>query len=66
MSDIMANTPRIVREEKICKGCRDSIVGFDTNGYCEDCCCEDCGNTMGTENERALGQCEDCEMETGQ
>jgi hypothetical protein len=47
---------------KPCKGCGDEITGFGTAGYCEDCLCPDCGNTLDTENERAAALCEDCEM----
>ena len=51
------------KTKDICKGCEEPIVGFDTDGYCEDCLCPQCGTTLETDNERGLGICEDCESE---
>jgi hypothetical protein len=48
-----------------CKGCKEEIVGFDTNGYCEDCLCEECGTALHSEAERAAGICDDCEEQLG-
>jgi hypothetical protein len=48
--------------DRICKGCEALIVGFETDGYCEDCLCEDCGSTLEKENERGVHRCEECEM----
>lgn len=45
-----------------CKGCGDDIVGFASDGYCEDCLCTECGNTMSTEDERAATMCEECDI----
>jgi hypothetical protein len=46
---------------KKCTGCDEDIVGFETNGYCENCLCPECGNTLETENERGVMMCEECE-----
>lgn len=51
-----------VKPSESCKGCGELIVGFATNGYCEDCLCQECGNTLETRNERSMQICEDCEM----
>lgn len=51
-----------VKPSEPCKGCGEEIVGFASAGYCEDCLCPECGNTLETENERSLQICEDCEM----
>jgi len=44
----------------ICKGCGEPICGFDVNGYCEDCLCQNCGTTLETEDERAMQLCDGC------
>lgn len=46
-----------------CKGCCGEIVGFDIDGYCEDCLCTQCGTPLTTEEERADEICEECESE---
>ncbi len=46
---------------EICEGCGEEIVGFAVKGYCEDCICEECGETLGTEDERAVSMCRECE-----
>ncbi len=43
-----------------CKGCGDEIAGFDVDGYCEACLCDECGTTLGTEEEQAWELCNDC------
>ena len=48
---------------KKCKGCGQDIVGFETDGYCEDCLCPGCGNVIEDEEQRAMGMCEECEYE---
>jgi len=45
-----------------CKGCGGDIVGFASDGYCEDCLCSECGNTLSTEDERAATMCEECDI----
>ena len=54
--------PSMKRNIPPCKGCGEPINGFSTNGYCENCLCPDCGNTLDTENERAQQICEDCDQ----
>ncbi len=49
------------RERKICKGCGETIYGFDINGYCENCLCDECGSPLTTEDEQGIGLCEDCD-----
>lgn len=44
-----------------CKGCGAEIVGFDSDGYCEDCLCDNCGSPLVTENEQAMQLCEECD-----
>ena len=51
----------VMNTDVICKGCKEPIAGFNTNGYCEDCLCQDCGTELTTENERTMGICEECE-----
>ena len=46
---------------KICESCGNEIVGFDTDGYCENCLCLKCGTQLETENERAMCMCDECE-----
>ena len=46
-----------------CKGCGEDIVGFATDGYCEDCLCPNCGTTLDTEEQRGQGLCDDCQQE---
>lgn len=43
-----------------CIGCGELITGFNTDGYCENCLCSECGATLETETERATTVCEDC------
>ena len=50
-----------MKTEKKCKGCEELIVGFETEGYCEECLCYECATPLTTENERAMGICEECE-----
>jgi hypothetical protein len=45
----------------VCKGCKGEITGFDSDGYCEDCLCDECGSPLETETERAIGLCDDCD-----
>ena len=52
-----------LKENSTCKGCKEEIVGFPTAGYCENCLCTECGDTLETENERAVQICEYCESE---
>ena len=47
----------------ICNGCNEEIVGFATNGFCEDCLCTECGSTLASADERTTRICENCEEE---
>lgn len=49
------------RDDVPCKGCGAWTAGFKTNGYCEDCLCDECGTTLESEEERAMHMCFDCD-----
>lgn len=46
--------------KKKCKACGEDINGFDIQGYCENCICDECGTPLETENEQAACLCDEC------
>jgi len=47
--------------DDVCKGCGDIITSRDyADGYCSGCHCEECGNSLVTDNERGMSLCDDC------
>jgi hypothetical protein len=46
-----------------CKTCEQDIVGFDQEGYCEDCLCSECGQGLDHDYEVAAQICGYCSME---
>ena len=53
----MSGVPRNIMR---CKGCDEKLVGFDVNGYCQDCLCEECGTPLTSEEEQGMLLCADC------